>query len=142
MSLDCCRRKCVQASLPLAARLAQGLPLTLRMIEYSHGRWGMQVLLKCRGSVIPKALVWSVPCALLTVLLHIYWGDVKGDANTELEGIGTIWSGYTFVLGFLIVFRSNQAYSRFWESAASLTISMAVWFHQRNMSSSPNLFRF
>ncbi|CAE7349136.1 unnamed protein product [Symbiodinium natans] len=34
----------------------------------------------------------------------------------EMQGIGTIWSGFSFVLGFLIVFRSNQAYSRFWES--------------------------
>ena len=33
-----------------------------------------------------------------------------------MQGIGTIWSGFSFVLGFLIVFRSNQAYSRFWES--------------------------
>ncbi|CAJ1343056.1 unnamed protein product [Effrenium voratum] len=107
------------------------------MIEYSHGRWGMQVLLKCRGSVIPKALVWSVPCALLTVLLHIYWGDVKGDANTELEGIGTIWSGYTFVLGFLIVFRSNQAYSRFWESVTLFHQTSGEW-----MSAFSNLLAF
>ena len=66
--------------------------------------------------MIPKALVWSLPCATITVLLHIFWDTQKGDNNAEMEGINTIWSGYTFVLGFLIVFRSNQAYSRFWES--------------------------
>ena len=76
----------------------------------------MQVLLRLRGSVIPKALVWSVPCAAVTVFLHLYWNAEKGEANNEMEGISTIWSGFTFVLGFLIVFRSNQAYSRFWES--------------------------
>ena len=36
------------------------------------------------------------------------------------SGLDSIWSGYTFILGFLIVFRSNQAYSRFWESAVRL----------------------
>jgi len=76
----------------------------------------MGVLFMKRGSVIPKALVWSLPCATITVLLHIFWVTQKGDNNAEMEGINTIWSGYTFVLGFLIVFRSNQAYSRFWES--------------------------
>ena len=86
------------------------------MIDYKHGAWGMGVLFMKRGSVIPKALVWSLPCATITVLLHIFWVTQKGDNNAEMEGINTIWSGYTFVLGFLIVFRSNQAYSRFWES--------------------------
>ena len=52
----------------------------------------------------------------MTILLHNYWGEDKGNENMEMEGIGTIWSGFSFVLGFLIVFRSNQAYSRFWES--------------------------
>ncbi|CAE7329986.1 unnamed protein product [Symbiodinium pilosum] len=84
------------------------------MIVYEHGTWGMQVLLRLRGSVIPKALVWSVPCAVVTVILHLYWN--KPETNSEMEGIDNIWSGFTFVLGFLIVFRSNQAYSRFWES--------------------------
>ncbi|CAE7041767.1 unnamed protein product [Symbiodinium sp. CCMP2456] len=86
------------------------------MIVYEHGTWGIQVLLRLRGSVIPKALVWAVPCAAATVLLHLYWNREKAEDNREMEGIHTIWSAFTFVLGFLIVFRSNQAYSRFWES--------------------------
>mmetsp|Transcript_64411 Transcript_64411/g.150968 ORF Transcript_64411/g.150968 Transcript_64411/m.150968 type:complete len:141 (-) Transcript_64411:152-574(-) len=77
---------------------------------------GVHVLLSFRGSVIPKALVWSVPCAFVAILLHSHWGEDKGDDNLEMQGIGTIRSGFSFVLGFLIVFRSNQAYSRFWES--------------------------
>eukprot|EP00439_Symbiodinium_sp_Y106_P086090 s101_g31.t1 len=91
-------------------------PLQPGMIVYEHGTWGIQVLLRLRGSVIPKALVWAVPCAAATVLLHLYWNQEKAEDNREMEGIHTIWSAFTFVLGFLIVFRSNQAYSRFWES--------------------------
>ena len=32
---------------------------------FTSGTWGMAVLCRLKGSVIPKALVWSVPCALL-----------------------------------------------------------------------------
>jgi len=90
----------------------------LAMIEYHHGRWGMQVLCKLRGSVVPKAMIWSVPCSLLTVFIHILWRDAMKEYFENASGLDSIWSGYTFILGFLIVFRSNQAYSRFWESVA------------------------
>ncbi|CAE7725293.1 unnamed protein product [Symbiodinium microadriaticum] len=107
------------------------------MIEYSHGRWGIRVLLQLRGSVIPKALVWSVPCAAITVLLHQFWDTEKGDQNKQMEGIDQIWSKFTFVLGFLIVFRSNQAYSRFWESVTLFHQISGEW-----MSAFSNLLSF
>ncbi|CAE7513481.1 unnamed protein product [Symbiodinium natans] len=88
------------------------------MITYHHGRWGMQVLCKLRGSVVPKAMVWSLPCSALTVLIHILWRDTMIEYFENSSGLDSIWSGYTFILGFLIVFRSNQAYSRFWESVS------------------------
>ncbi|CAE6926677.1 unnamed protein product [Symbiodinium sp. CCMP2592] len=65
-----------------------------------------EVLCLSRGSVIPKAICWSLPCAAATVLLHLHWGVLKGEENQELEGLGQIWSSFTFVFGFLIVFRS------------------------------------
>ncbi|CAL1163269.1 unnamed protein product, partial [Cladocopium goreaui] len=97
------------------------------MIDYKHGVWGMGVLLKRRGSVIPKALVWSLPCAIITVLLHQSVESEKGNDSLEMEGIMTIWSSFTFVLGFLIVFRSNQAYSRFWESVTLFQQTSGEW---------------
>mmetsp|Transcript_23557 Transcript_23557/g.44473 ORF Transcript_23557/g.44473 Transcript_23557/m.44473 type:complete len:492 (-) Transcript_23557:22-1497(-) len=107
------------------------------MIEYKHGVWGMNVLFMGRGSVIPKALVWSLPCATVTVLLHLFWVTEKGDNNEEMEGINTIWSGFTFVIGFLIVFRSNQAYSRFWESVTLFHQTSGEW-----MSAFSNILSF
>eukprot|EP00439_Symbiodinium_sp_Y106_P085765 s101_g29.t2 len=97
----------------------------------------MGVLCLCRGSVIPKALVWSIPASILTILMHVYWGTAKGDLNEEIQGIETIWRGFTFVLGFLIVFRSNQAYSRFWESVTLLHQTTGEW-----MSAYSNLLAF
>ncbi|CAK9011148.1 unnamed protein product [Durusdinium trenchii] len=97
------------------------------MIDYKHGVWGMGVLVRLRGSVIPKALVWSLPCAFITVLLHQLWDTEKGTGNVEMEGITTMWSSFSFVLGFLIVFRSNQAYSRFWESVTLFQQTSGEW---------------
>ena len=37
-----------------------------------------------------QALVWSLPCALITVLLHSFWDTEKGEANREMEGITTM----------------------------------------------------
>jgi len=87
--------------------------------------------------VIPKAICWSLPCAAATVLLHLYWGVLKGEENQELEGLGQIWSSFTFVFGFLIVFRSNQAYSRFWESVTLFHQTSGEW-----MSAFSNLLAF
>lgn len=53
-----------------------------------------------------------------TALMHILWRERMAETIGNGMGLDTIWSGYTFILGFLIVFRSNQAYSRFWESAS------------------------
>eukprot|EP00930_Biecheleria_cincta_P075812 TRINITY_DN6300_c0_g1_i2.p1 TRINITY_DN6300_c0_g1~~TRINITY_DN6300_c0_g1_i2.p1 ORF type:complete len:469 (+),score=72.32 TRINITY_DN6300_c0_g1_i2:140-1546(+) len=40
-----------------------------------------------------------------------------------------LWSGYTTVLGFLIVFRNNQAYSRFWEGAERIMHIRSEWIN-------------
>ncbi|CAE7243553.1 unnamed protein product [Symbiodinium pilosum] len=63
-------------------------------------------------------MVWSVPCCALTILIHVFWREDMINFFKDSSGLDSIWSGYTFILGFLIVFRSNQAYSRFWESVS------------------------
>ncbi|CAE8693390.1 unnamed protein product [Polarella glacialis] len=45
-----------------------------------------------------------------------------------MEGVDSVWAGYTFVLGFLIVFRNNQAYNRFWEGTSLATQFKGHWF--------------
>eukprot|EP00930_Biecheleria_cincta_P080003 TRINITY_DN6806_c0_g2_i1.p1 TRINITY_DN6806_c0_g2~~TRINITY_DN6806_c0_g2_i1.p1 ORF type:complete len:614 (-),score=83.83 TRINITY_DN6806_c0_g2_i1:76-1671(-) len=46
-----------------------------------------------------------------------------------MDGTGVMWSGYTAVLGFLVVFRNNQAYSRFWEGATLVNQTRGEWFN-------------
>lgn len=42
--------------------------------------------------------------------------------------ISQVWAGYNFLLGFLVVFRTQQAYSRYWESATLLQQTRGEWF--------------
>eukprot|EP00418_Pyrodinium_bahamense_P072187 CAMPEP_0179076636 /NCGR_PEP_ID=MMETSP0796-20121207/34203_1 /TAXON_ID=73915 /ORGANISM="Pyrodinium bahamense, Strain pbaha01" /LENGTH=516 /DNA_ID=CAMNT_0020773895 /DNA_START=180 /DNA_END=1730 /DNA_ORIENTATION=- len=38
------------------------------------------------------------------------------------------WSGFTFLVGFLIVFRTSQAYSRFWDGCTATHQMRAEWY--------------
>lgn len=53
-------------------------------------------------------------------------------ANLEGEDSVTrdnaVWSGFTFLVGFLIVFRTSQSYSRFWDGCTSTHHMRAEWF--------------
>jgi len=40
-----------------------------------------------------------------------------------------MWSGFTFVLGFLVVFRTQQAYNRYWHGASLLKDNRSKWFN-------------
>ncbi|CAE7916484.1 unnamed protein product [Symbiodinium necroappetens] len=101
------------------------------MIVYQPGSWGVGFALRLHGSVFPRAFAPAGICAAFAMLLH--W-LLRLDAAT-LEVIGTgapeqnVFDGFTFVLGFLIVFRSQQAYSRWWEGGTLLQQLRGEWFN-------------
>lgn len=107
------------------------------MIVYDARQWTLLMILRVHGSVFPKGLCWALPNAFIAALLH--WmlrrytpdadGDGVPDAIQNMTGVDVIWSGYTFVLGFLVVFRNNQAYSRFWEGATLISQVRGEWFN-------------
>merc|ERR1719265_729619 len=77
----------------------------------------------CRGSVFPKAAMASVIPAVVSALLRFYMNN-----NPEFRdaiGLGdsgnSIFGGFSFVLGFLVVFRSQLGYNRWWEGGTLLS---------------------
>mmetsp|Transcript_27888 Transcript_27888/g.83370 ORF Transcript_27888/g.83370 Transcript_27888/m.83370 type:complete len:486 (-) Transcript_27888:38-1495(-) len=96
------------------------------MLEYDAGYWGMAQLVSLRGSVLPKTLVWSLPAGLLAMCVHALPGS---GIDQSWSSFMAAWSGYSFVLGTLIVFRINQAYSRYWESATLVHQLRGRWFN-------------
>lgn len=78
-------------------------------------------IFRWKGSVLPYSALFAMPSTIATAVLHYTWNpDLKGSDNPVLSGFGNVWGAYTFALGFLIVFRNNQAYSRFMEGASKV----------------------
>lgn len=96
------------------------------MIDYDEGNWAVAFIFQLHGSVVPKALVWAVPAALMSGLLRLLVDD---DTVAEFEDVATTSSTLSFVLGFLIVFRTQKAYDRWWSAGQSLNEVRADWFN-------------
>lgn len=109
------------------------------MIEYSNDDWFICMVCRVEGSVFPKALIFAMSNAILAAVLHVavqYFEDFfEKDADggnvftNQMEGAPILWGGYTAVLGFLVVFRNNQAYARFWEGATLVNQIRGEWFN-------------
>lgn len=101
------------------------------MITYHQGKWALSFAFSLHGSVFPKSFVWGLPSALLASGLHYVFEEYPSIRDSVKAGdVGaSILSGFTFILGFLIVFRSQQAYSRWWEGGTLLQQVRGEWFN-------------
>lgn len=102
------------------------------MIVYQRsGIYYILHLFQTAGSVFPSALIVALPCALLTGLMrHFINTGLLGyleDEDSVLKETQA-WSGFSFLVGFLIVFRTSQAYSRFWDGCTETHRMRAEWY--------------
>mmetsp|Transcript_18395 Transcript_18395/g.58466 ORF Transcript_18395/g.58466 Transcript_18395/m.58466 type:complete len:554 (-) Transcript_18395:83-1744(-) len=96
------------------------------MIYYDSHKW--RSLAKIRGSVLPKAMLWAVPSMLLAIGLKLAEdADFINLENLEVLSQGDVYSGFTFVLGFSLVFRTSQSYTRYWTAATSVHEMGSQW---------------
>jgi len=94
------------------------------MIVYDSHKWF--TFWSIRGSIFPKAVVYALPSAISAFVLKYF--DVLGGKDLLTTGNGTIYSGFTFVLGFILVFRTSQSYNRYWLAATAVHTMRAEWF--------------
>eukprot|EP00928_Gymnodinium_smaydae_P033637 TRINITY_DN24035_c0_g2_i3.p1 TRINITY_DN24035_c0_g2~~TRINITY_DN24035_c0_g2_i3.p1 ORF type:complete len:531 (-),score=79.35 TRINITY_DN24035_c0_g2_i3:118-1710(-) len=100
------------------------------MIEYDEGRWSVSFAFRLTGSVIPRAVAWAFPTAIGCMLCHTFLRNSGGWWEQALSEIGgDVLRGFTFVLGFLIVFRAQKAYARWWEGGTLLQQLRGEWFN-------------
>merc|ERR1740130_298774 len=74
----------------------------------------------------------AFPCALCCYILHFVIREQTELLKYEqvLSSVGgSVLGGFTTILGFLIVFRSQQAYSRWWEGGSLLQQIRGEWFN-------------
>jgi len=100
------------------------------MIPYTTtSAWGF---FRWRGSVAPRALKWAAPCALLAVIYHkllntwTSWGSWLDEPSVHET---TAWTLFTSILGFLIVFRAQLSYGRYWEGITLVEQACGVWLN-------------
>ena len=100
------------------------------MIHYEHGSWGLCFLWQVRGSTLPKGLIWALPWSAISGYLCF----LREEAGVDIERIdaATLLGAYGFfisLLAFMVAFRNNQGWSRYWEGATLLQQTRGEWFN-------------
>mmetsp|Transcript_62997 Transcript_62997/g.142384 ORF Transcript_62997/g.142384 Transcript_62997/m.142384 type:complete len:363 (+) Transcript_62997:101-1189(+) len=104
------------------------------MIYYNNGKLNhLTNLFKMKGSVFRFAFIVAFPCSVLSLLAkflvkegYMRWLDWDEDHMILLNNAP--WNGFTFLVGFLIVFRTSQSYSRFWDACTCTAEMRAQWY--------------
>lgn len=91
------------------------------MIDYDGGAFGINLLLKAHGSAVYRATLPGLISVLnfLTFTTYMQENDNLGDPYA----VGVLVSG----ISFLIIFRANHGYQRYWEAAADVHHMMSKW---------------
>mmetsp|Transcript_56515 Transcript_56515/g.157504 ORF Transcript_56515/g.157504 Transcript_56515/m.157504 type:complete len:584 (+) Transcript_56515:74-1825(+) len=106
------------------------------MITYEGSNFHPGFVFQTRGSVMPFACLVALPCALISVGLKLlalhyingeHWTLVGLDAGSS-QVANAAFSGFSFLIGFLVVFRASQAYTRFWEGCSAVSEMQGEWF--------------
>mmetsp|Transcript_49790 Transcript_49790/g.112058 ORF Transcript_49790/g.112058 Transcript_49790/m.112058 type:complete len:639 (-) Transcript_49790:74-1990(-) len=88
-------------------------------------------LVKVEGSILPWAACFALPCAVLATYLKLLQEDdrLPGFLNqgTIIED-NAAYSGFSVAMSFLLVFRTGQAYGRYWEGVTLGHRMFAEWF--------------
>eukprot|EP00421_Protoceratium_reticulatum_P019659 CAMPEP_0168391986 /NCGR_PEP_ID=MMETSP0228-20121227/18266_1 /TAXON_ID=133427 /ORGANISM="Protoceratium reticulatum, Strain CCCM 535 (=CCMP 1889)" /LENGTH=613 /DNA_ID=CAMNT_0008405315 /DNA_START=95 /DNA_END=1934 /DNA_ORIENTATION=+ len=98
------------------------------MIKYKGWK---DMLFRMEGSVMPFAMQIALPCAFFTGILK--YAEVHAllgfDQFLALYNIkGTAYGAFSSLLGFLVVFRTSQAYSRYWSGGGLMQQMCGSWF--------------
>lgn len=107
------------------------------MIRYKNGAANLlHRLCQSRGSVFPVALMAALPSAMLSALLKLLViSDPTSSAFTWLSNKTSVlndsaaWNGFSVMVGFLVVFRTSQAHSRFWEACKAVQRMQVEWYN-------------
>lgn len=100
------------------------------MIKYTADKWGIFFAFKLKGSVFPKSFGFAFACSALSVGMHMLLEETGFKENVQVGDKGAqVLGSFTFVLGFLLVFRTQQAYARWWEGGTLLQELRGEWFN-------------
>eukprot|EP00929_Paragymnodinium_shiwhaense_P041288 TRINITY_DN21467_c0_g1_i1.p1 TRINITY_DN21467_c0_g1~~TRINITY_DN21467_c0_g1_i1.p1 ORF type:complete len:602 (+),score=85.03 TRINITY_DN21467_c0_g1_i1:158-1963(+) len=106
------------------------------MKAYDDGDWAISTIFILDGSVIYKGCIWAVPSGLSAVALQYcfkYAGIGPYAQDADLAQLQSDWEGvlstYSVAMAFLLVFRTQIAYSRLWDAISSLQKIRGAWIN-------------
>ena len=89
------------------------------MIQYHRSAFGLNLLTRVRGSAVFRGAFMGVLAVVCFVLMREFWGPSKLRLNGELGhpyAVGVLVGTLTF----LLVFRAQSAYARYWEACGNV----------------------
>lgn len=95
------------------------------MITYDRSPFGINLLFRVHGSAVYRGAVLGLASVVILVLFSELWHKNEQDSNEfgHPLAIGVLVSTITF----LLVFRVQQAYARYWEACSSVHHMMSKW---------------
>lgn len=101
------------------------------MITYDKSAFGLKLLIRIHGSAAYRAILPGI-LSVLVLLLIRYFRDGDGTLTAQSRDENDLQHPYAIGIlvastSFLIVFRANQGYARYWESCGALHQMMSKW---------------
>mmetsp|Transcript_16159 Transcript_16159/g.48730 ORF Transcript_16159/g.48730 Transcript_16159/m.48730 type:complete len:578 (-) Transcript_16159:147-1880(-) len=86
-------------------------------------------LVQCRGSVFPKSFGIALPCGIIAAVFRytIDMGYISVPDDSIIRETAA-YTTFSSLAGFLVVFRTSQAYGRFWSGCTATHRMRAEWF--------------
>lgn len=84
------------------------------MIVYDSGGSSYSLFFHLYGSVLPETIPYGVVAAVLAI------AACRSDLDWPMEHPIIYFGGFSFVMGFLLVYRTNISYQRFWQARTSI----------------------
>jgi len=99
------------------------------LLEYDNGTCGGNPLIfQLVGSVYPQVLLPGLISASICIIFREY--NIQGGDEMSLKPAFEhhfTYQIYVYILGFFLVFRCDQAYSRYWEVRTNMELMTSKW---------------
>ena len=95
------------------------------MIKYNSDVFGIQALFVWHGSAVFRGLLPASISTCLLVLCYNYLSEIVTDEEFIMHPY--VISVYILVLGYMLVFRLNYSYQRYWEAASQIHHMTSKW---------------
>lgn len=92
------------------------------MIPYDKSFLGIGLIFRVHGSSIYKAILPGIISVLVYLLIEA-WTDNANDLINHPYGVGVLISS----VSFLIIFRANYGYQRYWNACGDVHHMMSKW---------------